>query len=222
MGGTAELLSLRRIPIAQDRAQRINGEINAPEIRLVGVEGEQLGIVAIADAIAQAEAAELDLVEIAPLAEPPVCRIMDFGKFKYREAKRQHEARLKLKQIQVKEVKFRPGTDEGDYKIKLRNLIRFLGEGDKAKVTLRFRGREMAHQEFGIRLLERIRGDLEPHSVVEQFPRLEGRQMVMLLAPKKVVVAKHHPHKPEAGKGEGPKAESQKASPPESTAVGSK
>ncbi len=217
MGGTAELLSLGRIPIAQDRAQRINGEINAPEIRLVGVEGEQLGIVAIADAIAQAEAAELDLVEIAPLAEPPVCRIMDFGKFKYREAKRQHEARLKLKQIQVKEVKFRPGTDEGDYKIKLRNLIRFLGEGDKAKVTLRFRGREMAHQEFGIRLLERIRGDLEPHSVVEQFPRLEGRQMVMLLAPKKVVVAKHHPHKPEAGKGE-----SQKASPPESTAVGSK
>jgi translation initiation factor IF-3 len=142
---------------------------------------------------------------------------MDFGKFKYREAKRQHEARLKLKQIQVKEVKFRPGTDEGDYKIKLRNLIRFLGEGDKAKVTLRFRGREMAHQEFGIRLLERIRGDLEPHSVVEQFPRLEGRQMVMLLAPKKVVVAKHHSHKPEAGKGE-----SQKASPPESTAVGSK
>jgi translation initiation factor IF-3 len=217
VGGTAELLSLWRIPIAQDRAQRINGEINAPEIRLVGVEGEQLGIVAIADAIAQAEAADLDLVEIAPLAEPPVCRIMDFGKFKYREAKRQHEARLKLKQIQVKEVKFRPGTDEGDYKIKLRNLIRFLGEGDKAKVTLRFRGREMAHQEFGIRLLERIRGDLEPHSVVEQFPRLEGRQMVMLLAPKKVVVAKHHPHKPEAGKGE-----SQKASPPESTAVGSK
>jgi translation initiation factor IF-3 len=181
------------------------------------VEGEQLGIVAIADAIAQAEAAELDLVEIAPLAEPPVCRIMDFGKFKYREAKRQHEARLKLKQIQVKEVKFRPGTDEGDYRIKLRNLIRFLGEGDKAKVTLRFRGREMAHQEFGIRLLERIRGDLEPHSVVEQFPRLEGRQMVMLLAPKKVVAVKHHPNKPEAGKGE-----SQKASPPESTAVGSK
>ena len=217
MGGTAELLSLRRIPIAQDRAQRINGEINAPEIRLVGVEGEQLGIVAIADAIAQAEAAELDLVEIAPLAEPPVCRIMDFGKFKYREAKRQHEARLKLKQIQVKEVKFRPGTDEGDYKIKLRNLIRFLGEGDKAKVTLRFRGREMAHQEFGIRLLERIRGDLEPHSVVEQFPRLEGRQMVMLLAPKKVTVTKHHPNKPEAGK-----SESQKASPSESTAVGSK
>ncbi|HKW81113.1 MAG TPA: translation initiation factor IF-3 [Casimicrobiaceae bacterium] len=203
--------------MAQDKAQRVNGEINCPEVRLVGAEGEQLGVVPIADAIARAEAAELDLVEIAPLAEPPVARIMDFGKFKYREAKRQHEAKLKLKQIQVKEVKFRPGTDEGDYKIKLRNLVRFLGEGDKAKVTLRFRGREMAHQEFGIRLLERIRGDLESHSVVEQFPRLEGRQMVMLLAPKKTVAAKHHPNKPEAGR-----RSSQKASPSESTAVGSK
>jgi translation initiation factor IF-3 len=207
----------RSSEIAQDKAQRINGEINCPEVRLVGAEGEQIGVVPIADAIARAEAAELDLVEIAPLAEPPVCRIMDFGKFKYREAKRQHEAKLKLKQIQVKEVKFRPSTDEGDYKIKLRNLIRFLGEGDKAKVTLRFRGREMAHQEFGIRLLERIRGDLEPHSIVEQFPRLEGRQMVMLLAPKKVAPPKHPTNKPEAGKGE-----SQKVSPPESTAVGSK
>ena len=188
---------------------------------MVGEDGEQIGIVPIADAIARAEAAELDLVEIAPLAKPPVCRIMDFGKFKYREAKRAHEAKLKLKQIQVKEVKFRPGTDEGDYKIKLRNLIRFLGEGDKAKVTLRFRGREMAHQEFGVRLLERIRGDLEPYCVVEQFPRLEGRQMVMLLAPKKVAPkVAHHPNKPEAGQAPSPKA--QKASPPESTAVGSK
>ena len=119
------------------------------------------------------------------MAVPPVCRIMDYGKFKYREAKKRHEAKLKQKQIVVKEVKFRPGTDEGDYKIKLRNLIRFLGEGDKAKVTLRFRGREMAHQEFGVRLLERIRGDLEPVATVEQFPRLEGRQMVMVLGPKK-------------------------------------
>jgi translation initiation factor IF-3 len=187
---------------------------------LVGEDGEQIGVVPIADAIARAEAAELDLVEIAPLAKPPVCRIMDFGKFKYREAKRAHEAKLKLKQIQVKEVKFRPGTDEGDYKIKLRNLIRFLGEGDKAKVTLRFRGREMAHQEFGVRLLERIRGDLEPYCIVEQFPRLEGRQMVMLLAPKKAVVKPHHPNKPEAGQA--PKQKAQKASPPESTAVGSK
>ena len=208
--------------IAQDRAQRINGEITSPEIRLVGEEGEQLGIVPLADALAKAEAAELDLVEIAPTAKPPVCRIMDFGKFKYREAKKQHEARLKLKQIQVKEVKFRPGTDEGDYQIKLRNLIRFLGEGDKAKITLRFRGREMAHQEFGVRLLERIRNDLEPHSVVESWPRLEGRQMVMLLAPKKVAPkapVKAPPKattpstKPDAGK---------KVSPSESTAVGSK
>jgi translation initiation factor IF-3 len=172
---------------------------------LVGEEGEQLGIVSLADARSRAEAAELDLVEIAPMAKPPVCRIMDYGKFKYREAKKQHEAKLKLKQIQVKEVKFRPGTDEGDYQIKLRNLIRFLGEGDKAKITLRFRGREMAHQEFGVRLLERIRTDLEPHAIVESFPRLEGRQMVMLLAPKKTVVAvkptaqKHPETKPEAG-----------------------
>src|SRR5438552_16123812 len=132
-----------------------------------------------------AEELEIDLVEIAPTAKPPVARLMDFGKFKYSEAKKRHEAKLKQKQIQVKEVKFRPGTDGGDYLIKLRNLIRFLEEGDKTKITLRFRGREMAHQEFGIRLLERIRADLEPHGVVEQFPRLEGRQMVMLLSPKK-------------------------------------
>src|SRR5262249_28591314 len=148
------------------------------------------------------EAAELDLVEIAPLANPPVCRIMDFGKFKYREAKRAHEAKLKLKQIQVKEVKFRPGTDEGDYKIKLRNLVRFLEEGDKTKVTLRYRGRELAHQEFGIRLLERIRGDLEPYGVVEQWPKMEGRQLIMVLAPKlKPVPAK--PSKPKAAAEDG-------------------
>jgi translation initiation factor IF-3 len=198
----------------------LNAEINAPEIRLVGVEGEQLGIVSLAEALGKAEAAELDLVEIAPMAKPPVCRIMDYGKFKYREAKKQHEAKLKLKQIQVKEVKFRPGTDEGDYKIKLRNLTRFLSEGDKAKVTLRFRGREMAHQEFGVRLLERIRGDLEPVAIVEQFPRLEGRQMVMLLAPKKTLPKTHHPdNKPEDGKPQGAKVASAK---PERTAVGSK
>ena len=181
---------------------------------MVGEEGEQLGVVSLADATSRAEAADLDLVEIAPMAKPPVVRIMDYGKFKYREAKKQHEAKLKLKQIQVKEVKFRPGTDEGDYQIKLRNLIRFLGEGDKAKITLRFRGREMAHQEFGVRLLERIRNDLEPFATVEQFPRMEGRQMVMLLAPKKTLPKQSHPtNKPEAGS---------KASPSESTAVGSK
>jgi translation initiation factor IF-3 len=206
--------------IALDKQhQRLNGEINAPEIRLVGIDGEQLGIVSLQEALAKAEAAELDLVEIAPMAKPPVCRIMDYGKFKYREAKKQHEAKLKLKQIQVKEVKFRPGTDEGDYKIKLRNLTRFLGEGDKAKVTLRFRGREMAHQEFGVRLLERIRGDLEPIATVEQFPKLEGRQMVMLLAPKKTLPKTHHPDKPEDGQPQGPKAAPPK---PERTAVGSK
>jgi translation initiation factor IF-3 len=207
--------------IALDKQhQRLNGEINAPEIRLVGIDGEQLGIVSLQEALAKAEAAELDLVEIAPTAKPPVCRIMDYGKFKYREAKKQHEAKLKLKQIQVKEVKFRPGTDEGDYKIKLRNLTRFLGEGDKAKVTLRFRGREMAHQEFGIRLLERIRGDLEPIATVEQFPRLEGRQMVMLLAPKKTLPKTHHQDKPEDGQPQGPKAASPNPEP--RTAVGSK
>jgi len=141
--------------------------------------------VSIAAANKLAEEAELDLVEIAPTAVPPVCRIMDFGKFKYRESKRQHEAKLKQKQIVVKEVKFRPGTDEGDYKIKIRNLLRFLEEGDKVKITLRYRGREMAHQEFGVRLLERIRGELEPHATVEQYPKMEGRQLVMVMSPKK-------------------------------------
>jgi len=151
----------------------------------VGVESEQLGIVSLREALAKAEEAELDLVEIAPQAQPPVCRIMDYGKFKYQESKKQHEAKLKQKQIQVKEVKFRPSTDEGDYLIKLRNLIRFLSEGDKAKVTLRFRGREMAHQEFGYDLLKRVEGDLAELGVVEQFPKLEGRQMIMVLSPKK-------------------------------------
>lgn len=132
-----------------------------------------------------AEEATVDLVEIAPQAVPPVCRIMDYGKFKYQEQKKAHEAKLKQKQIQVKEIKFRPGTDEGDYQVKLRNLIKFLEEGDKAKITLRFRGREMAHQEFGIRLLDRVKTDLEAYGQVEQMPKLEGRQMIMVLAPKK-------------------------------------
>lgn len=152
---------------------------------MIGEEGEQIGVVAIRRAIELADEAGVDLVEIAPLAEPPVCRIMDFGKFKYAEAKKAHEAKLKQKQIQVKEIKFRPGTDEGDYQIKLRNLIKFLQEGDKTKITLRFRGREMAHQEFGIRLLERVKADLEEHGTVEQFPKMEGRQLVMVIAPHK-------------------------------------
>ena len=154
-------------------------------MRLIGTGGEQVGIVPIAQAMKMAEEAEVDLVEIAPLAKPPVCKLMDYGKFKYREAKKAHEAKLKQKQIHVKEVKFRPGTDQGDYQIKLRNLIKFLEEGDKAKVTLRYRGREMAHQEFGVRLIERVKLDLEPYAVVEQFPKMEGRQLIMVLAPKK-------------------------------------
>lgn len=132
-----------------------------------------------------AEDAQLDLVEISPNAEPPVCQIMDYGKFLYEKQKSAKEQKKKQKQIQVKEVKFRPGTDEGDYQVKLRNLVRFLEDGDKAKITLRFRGREMAHQELGRDLLERIKGDLEERSVVESFPKMEGRQMVMVLAPKK-------------------------------------
>jgi translation initiation factor IF-3 len=152
---------------------------------LIGASGEQIGVVTIAAANKLAEEAELDLVEIAPTAVPPVCRIMDYGKYKYREAKKRHEAKLKQKQIIVKEIKFRPGTDAGDYKIKLRNLVRFLEEGDKTKITLRYRGREMAHQELGVRLIERVRGDLEAYSVVEQYPKMEGRQLIMVLAPKK-------------------------------------
>jgi translation initiation factor IF-3 len=169
-------------------------------VRLVGEQGEQLGIVAVADALRMAEEQNVDLVEIAPLAVPPVCKLMDYGKFRYREQKKAHEAKLKQKQIQVKEIKFRPGTDEGDYKIKLGKLIQFLEEGDKAKVTLRFRGREMAHQEFGVRLLERVKADLQAVGLVEQFPKLEGRQMVMVLAPKKKGVPPKAKAKPKASK----------------------
>ncbi|GAA5784905.1 translation initiation factor IF-3 [Chitiniphilus shinanonensis] len=139
----------------------------------------------LAQAMALAEEAEVDLVEIAPTATPPVCRIMDYGKYKYEKSKKEHAAKQKQKQIQVKEVKLRPGTDENDYQVKLRNLVRFLEEGDKCKVTLRFRGREMAHQEIGLAQLKRVESDLTELAVVEQFPKLEGRQMVMMLAPKK-------------------------------------
>jgi translation initiation factor IF-3 len=172
----------------------------------VAENGDQLGIVAVGDALRMAEEQNVDLVEIAPLAVPPVCKLMDYGKFRYREQKKAHEAKLKQKQIQVKEIKFRPSTDEGDYKIKVGKLIQFLDEGDKAKVTLRFRGREMAHQEFGVRLLERVRKDLEPHAIIEQFPRLEGRQMVMVLAPKKKVVPVKGQKKETQSKESSPKA----------------
>jgi len=176
------------LTIAQNKAHRVNEEITAPEIRLVGENSEQLGVVSVRAAMQMAEEAGVDLVEIAPMAQPPVCRLMDYGKFKYQEAKKAHEAKLKQKQVQVKEVKLRPGTDENDYQIKLRNMTRFLEEGDKVKVTLRFRGREMAHQEFGMRQLERIRADLEEVGQVEQMPKMEGRQMIMIIGPSKKVV----------------------------------
>ena len=156
-----------------------------PEVRLIGIDGEQLGVVKLAEAFRLSDENDVDLVEIAPNASPPVCRLMDYGKCKYQEQKKAHEARLKQKVIQVKEVKFRPQTDENDYLTKMRKLREFLAEGDKAKVTLRFRGREMAHQEFGVRLLERIKGETDEIAQVESWPRLEGRQMVMVLAPKK-------------------------------------
>jgi len=146
---------------------------------------EALGVVSLREALKLADEAEVDLVEIAPQAEPTVCRLMDFGKFRYQRQKKAHDARLKQKTIQLKEVKFRPGTEENDYQVKVRNIVRFLNEGDKAKITMRFKGREIAHQEFGMQMLERIRVDLEDNAVVEQVPKLEGRQLVMVLAPKK-------------------------------------
>ncbi len=168
-------------------AQRppINENITAREVRLIGAEGEQIGIVSIQEALAAAEEAKLDLVEISPDAEPPVCRIMDYGKHIFEKKKQQAAARKNQKQIQIKEIKFRPGTEEGDYKVKLRNLIKFLSEGDKAKVSLRFRGREMAHQELGMELLKRVEADLAEYGTVEQHPKMEGRQLMMVLAPKK-------------------------------------
>jgi translation initiation factor IF-3 len=158
----------------------------APEVRLNGVDNEPLGIVPIQEALRMAGDLDVDLVEIAAQADPPVCRLMDYGKFKYQEQKRAAEAKAKQKIIEVKEVKFRPGTDEGDYQIKMRNLRRFIEEdGDKGKVTLRYRGREITHQEIGMRLLERIRDELSDVAVVENMPKLEGRQMIMVLAPKR-------------------------------------
>jgi len=175
----------------------------------VGVENEPLGIVSLAEAFAQAEEIDIDLVEIAPNAAPPVCRLMDYGKFKYAESKRLHEQKLKQKQVQIKEVKFRPGTDQGDYKIKVRNITRFLGDGDKVKCTLRFRGREITHQELGLALLRRVQTDLEEIAVVEQFPKMEGRQMVMVLAPVKVVPVKKAA-KPKADKPKKDKPQAEK------------
>lgn len=171
--------------IAAPKRNRINREINIPEVRLIGADGNQVGVVNTREAIAMAEEAGLDLVEIVPTSEPPVCRLMDFGRFLFDQKKKKNEAKKKQKQVQIKEVKFRPGTDEGDYQVKLRNLTRFLNEGDKAKVTMRFRGREHAHRELGLELLRRIETDLAEFSIVEQQPLMEGRQMVMVLGPKK-------------------------------------
>ncbi|UTV26568.1 translation initiation factor IF-3 [Photobacterium atrarenae] len=166
---------------------RLNGEIRGVrEVRLTGIDGESIGVVSIEEAMNTAHEAGVDLVEISPNAEPPVCRVMDYGKYLFEKSKAAKEQKKKQKQIQVKEVKFRPGTDEGDYQVKLRNLTRFLEEGNKGKVTLRFRGREMAHQSLGIDLLNRIKEELADLAVVESFPtRVEGRQMTMMLAPKK-------------------------------------
>jgi translation initiation factor IF-3 len=168
-----------------DKRHRVNDDITAPEVRLIGTEGEQIGVMTLRSALEAAEQAELDLVEISPNAEPPVCRLMDYGKFRFEQKKEQSEARKKQKQIQIKEVKFRPGTDQGDYAVKLRNLTRFIADGDKAKVTMRFRGREHAHRELGLAVLRRVEADLAEIAQVEQQPQMEGRQMVMVLAPKK-------------------------------------
>jgi translation initiation factor IF-3 len=164
---------------------RRNEDISAPQLRVIAADGSQAGVMSRYDALQMALAAELDLVEVSPTAEPPVVRIMDYGKFLFEQNKKAHSAKRKQKQIQVKEVKFRPGTGEADYQIKLRNLTRFLTEGDKAKVTLRFRGREMVHQDIGRKLLDRVSTDLAPHAVVEQNPLMEGKQMIMVFAPKK-------------------------------------
>jgi len=163
----------------------INEEIRASKVRLIGPTGEQIGVVDTGDALAAARENDLDLVLIAESSDPPVAKIMDFGKRLYEEKKAKAAAKKKQHQLQVKEIKFRPGTDVGDYQVKLRNLVRFLEDGDKAKVTIRFRGREMAHQELGVQMLERLERDLEEHGVVEARPKLEGRQMIMVFAPKK-------------------------------------
>jgi len=162
----------------------VNEQIRAPTVRLIDEKGENIGVVPVAQALGRAEQAGLDLVEIAPLAEPPVVKILDFGKYKYEEQKRKNEARKKQKVIEIKEIKMRPSIDHHDYEIKMRSVVKFLAEGDKVKVTLRFRGRELVHQEICVKVLERVRDDLAERAKVEQFPRMEGRQMTMVIAPK--------------------------------------
>ena len=171
--------------IAAEKKNRINDEITSREIRLIDAEGGQKGVVSLEDALAASEEVGLDLVEISPQADPPVCRLMDFGKFLFQQNKKRQAANKRQQQVHVKEVKFRPGTEEGDYQTKLRNLKRFLNHGDKTKVTLWFRGREMRHQELGLKLLQRVEADLDELAKVEQFPKLEGRRMSMVLSPRK-------------------------------------
>ena len=167
----------------RDTGPRTNERIRVPEVRLIGADGENLGVMPPERALTLAEEAGLDLVEISPNAAPPVCKIMDYGKYKYETQKKEAEARKSQKTIDIKEVKFRPGTDSHDYDVKMRAVFRFLDDGDKVKVTLRFRGREMAHMELGRQLLERIAEDVKEQGKVESMPRLEGRQMVMMIAP---------------------------------------
>jgi translation initiation factor IF-3 len=176
---------LEDLIISTAKRNRLNDEITVPQVRLIDEEGENVGVLSITEALEAAQQAGVDLVEISPNMDPPVCRVMDYGKFLFEKKKQQSAAKRKQKQVQVKEVKFRPGTDEGDYQVKLRNLHRFLEEGDKAKVTMRFRGREHAHRELGLELLQRVEQDLVEVAIVESKPAMEGRQMVMVLTPKK-------------------------------------
>jgi len=178
-----EVHDIKRGGKGREQRARINQQIQATQVRLIDVDGEQVGIVPLEEAIEQASGKQLDLVEISPDAEPPVCRIMDYGKHLFEQKQKAKESRKKTRQTQLKEIKFRPGTDSGDYEVKLRNLKRFLEAGDKTKVTVRFRGREMAHQELGRDLLERVEADLAEYGSVEQRPNMEGRQMIMVLSP---------------------------------------
>lgn len=180
-----EVANIKRGGKGGAKRARTNDQIEAQEVRLIDEEGEQLGVVPLEQAIETAAGKELDLVEMSPDAEPPVCRLMDYGKYLFEQKQKQKESRKKQRQMQVKEVKFRPGTDAGDYEVKLRNLKRFLEAGDKTKVTVRFRGREMAHQELGLELLKRVEEDLAEWGNVEQRPNMEGRQMIMIIAPQK-------------------------------------
>ncbi|NNE64702.1 MAG: translation initiation factor IF-3 [Gammaproteobacteria bacterium] len=171
--------------MADNKQSRLNDDITAPEVRLIAEDGEQKGIVTLEEAKKFAEEAKLDLVELVPDAQPPVCRLMDYGKFRFQQKKKLHDQRKKQRQVQIKEIKFRPGTEEGDYQVKLKKLVKFIEVGDRCKVTVRFRGREMAHMELGTELLKRVEDDMQEIATVDQYPQSEGRQMTMLLVPKK-------------------------------------